>query len=629
MGSPRRRAFVVFASLAMALTCAPSGWAADPHSLATLHGRVMEAGTGLPIARALVALRDGGLDVTTDADGRFTLAGLPEGDAEIFVSTSGYGAVKRVVRVEPGAAELEIRLAPEALQRAEEIVVETPLFEPADPASPAEHTLGGEELRSLASVLADDPLRSVQALPGIASGDDFSATFAARGSGFSTVGFYLDGVLMGAPFKTVRDVNDSFSLTILNGDLVQSLSLLSSGAPARYGDRTGAVFNVRTREGSQQEFLGRASLGATGVFASLEGPLGREKQTSWLVSARKSYVDYVLNRIDEAPSMILGYHDATAKLAHHPTASQTVSLLLLHGRSRWRSTESDSDADDLYDADAETDLASLEWRFLPSSRTWLEAGVSWLRESGRNRALDGTDRFRSDGSQWALRADAARVLGPHRLESGFLLRGLAEQAVGHDFDKLLARYRTAQDYDAASAQWGVYLQDTWTRFDDRMSLTLGGRYDRFGETAEGRLLPRGALTVALSQRTKVLAAFGSYAQFPGLGQLHGENGNPELVAQRSRHASVALERLLSDTLRLRVEAYDVEDEDLLFNRQMEWRIEQGRIQAPRRGAPLDNSLGASDAGVCDAGVCARAASGKHRASRIVVKRVMAFTSRRF
>lgn len=598
MGSARRRASVIFTSLAIALHCAPpADCTADGDSVATLRGRVMEAGTGQPIAQALVAIRDGGFDVKTDADGRFTLAGLPEGDAEVSVTTAGYGAVKCTVRVETGAAELEIRLVPDALQRAEEIVVETPAFEPTDAAAPVEHMLAGAELRSLASVLADDPLRALQALPGIASGDDFSATFAARGSGFSTVGFYLDGVLMSAPFHTVRDVNDSFSLTILNGDLVQSLSLLSSGAPARYGDRTGAVFNVRTRDGSQQEFLGRASLGATGVFASLEGPLGREKQTSWLVSARKSYVDYVLNQIDDAPSMILGYYDATAKLAHHPTASQTLSLLLLHGRSRWRSTESDSEADDLSNADAETDLASLEWRFLPSTRTWLEAGVSWLQETGRNRALDGTDRFRSAGSQWAVRADAARVLQRHRVEAGFLLRGLAEQAIGHDFDKLLARYRMAQDYDASSAQWGVYLQDTWTRFDDRLSLTLGTRFDRFGETSEGRLLPRAALTVALSKRTKAVAAFGSYAQFPAFAQLHGENGNSHLAAQRSRHASVALERLLNDSLRLRVEAYDVEDDGLFFSHEMEWRIEQGRILAPRRGAPLGNSLSGRSRGV--------------------------------
>ncbi len=100
-----------------------------------------------------------------------------------------------------------------ALKRSEEVVVTAAPFEPSDPAAPPEQQLGGTELRNLANVLTDDPLRSVQSLPGIATSDDFVATFAARGSGFTSVGFYVDGVLMNAPFHTIRDdMNGSFSL---------------------------------------------------------------------------------------------------------------------------------------------------------------------------------------------------------------------------------------------------------------------------------------------------------------------------------------------------------------------------------------------------------------------------------
>jgi hypothetical protein len=81
-------------------------------------------------------------------------------------------------------------------------------------------------------------------------------------------------VLMNAPFHTIRDANDAYSLTILNGDVVESLSLLAGGAPARYGDRTGAVLDVQTREGNREEFSGRASLGTTGVYGTAEAPLG-------------------------------------------------------------------------------------------------------------------------------------------------------------------------------------------------------------------------------------------------------------------------------------------------------------------------------------------------------------------
>src|SRR5437867_12441232 len=212
--------------------------AEDPTVPVTLRGRVTDAQTGGPLAKALVAIRNRRIETVTDAGGRFVLAGVPPGEVEIAVTTVGYGPGRRTVQAGRETEDLEIRLGQEALRRAEEIAVTTAPFEPLDPAAPAAHLLGGTELKNLASVLVDDPLRSVQSLPGVAASDDFGATFAARGLGFSNVGFYVDGVLMSAPFHTIRDVNDSFSLTLMNGDVLDSLSLVSGGAPARYGDRT-------------------------------------------------------------------------------------------------------------------------------------------------------------------------------------------------------------------------------------------------------------------------------------------------------------------------------------------------------------------------------------------------------
>jgi hypothetical protein len=210
-----------------------------------------------------------------------------------------------------GGPDVEIRLTQEALRRAEEVAVSTSAFDPADPAAPAAQVLAGTELKNLRNVLVDDPLRSVQSLPGVTASDEFEATFAVRGTGFETVGLYIDGVLMSAPFHTIRDVNDGYSLTLVNGDVVDSITLVAGSAPARYGERTGSVLGLRLREGSREEFFGRASLGATGVYATLEGPLGGSKKTSWLLFARKSYLDYVLDRLDTS-GFVLGYYDVTA-----------------------------------------------------------------------------------------------------------------------------------------------------------------------------------------------------------------------------------------------------------------------------------------------------------------------------
>lgn len=582
--------------LALALLVSAPLAGQEPLAPLALRGRVIDAQTGEPIAKALVSIRSRKLEAVTDGSGRFVLAGVPPGEAEIAVTTVGYGLGRRTVDAGRDTAEIEIRLDQEALRRAEDVAVTAAPFEPSDPAAPAAHMLGGTELENLASVLVDDPLRSVQSLPGVTASDDFGATFASRGLGFSNVGLYVDGVLLSAPFHTVRDVNDGFSLTLLSGDVLESLSLITSGAPARYGDRIGSVLAMKTRPGSREQFVGRASLGATGVYATLEGPMGAAKKTSWLVSARKSYLDYVLERIDET-GIVLGFYDANAKLTHHPRPSQTLSLGLLHGRSRWRDTETDLRPQDSHTADAGTDLATLQWRWLPSSRSWLESVAYFSRESGLDRSLDATDRFRFASRQWGVRADATRVSGSHRLEAGVLLRSLSEDAVAREFGGRTASYRVTESYDARSAQAGAYVQDSWTRSGGRLSLTLGARLDRFEETGETRVLPRASLTWDVSGKTRLLAAFGEHAQFPGFEPLFGRHGNPDLRAERSTHALLGVERSLGTSTRLRLEAYDHRLTGLLFNPEAEWRHAGGAIVGPRFDAPLRNALSGHSRGI--------------------------------
>jgi hypothetical protein len=555
-------------------------------STSVLRGRVLDAQTGEAIAKATVTLPALKMETSTDAAGHFSFAAVPPGDVELLVTTIGYGLGRKTVRVSATETEVEIRVGQEALKRAEELVVEAPPFDPVDVAAPAAHNLRGVELRNLGGVITDDPLRSVQSLPGVATGDDFYANFATRGSGFSAVGFYLDGVLMNAPFHTIRDSNEAYSLTILNGDVVESLSLLGGGAPARYGDRTGAVLDVQTREGNREEFSGRASLGATGIYSTLEGPLGAGQKASWLVSARKSYLDYVLDRIDVEAGTVIGYYDVTGRLALHPTPTQTVGLTFLHGRSKWREGDQ-SDPNLAESARAGTDVGVLQWRHdSPAWRLGLQAFAT--HETGRN--VEGpVETFQATTDQWGFRAEGSRGLGAHRVEGGLLLRHLGEQAVSRDSD-FARRTIVLQDYDAGAAQWGGYVQDTWAPGSGRLSLTAGGRFDSFAETGETRVLPRASVQVALARRTRIMAAFGDHAQFPSFGALYGQYGNPDLEAERSRHVTFALEQGLGERTRVRVDVYLQEEDGLLYAQDAEWRRENGRVVVPGLHAPLRNAL---------------------------------------
>jgi hypothetical protein len=347
--------------------------------------------------------------------------------------------------------------------------------EAASPAAgtppPLARRYDGEELMALSSVAASDPLRAVQALPGTAANDEFNAGFAARGSGFESAGLSIDGVRLQAPFHTIRDINDGYTLTIFNGDVLDSVSLVPGAAPARYGDRVGAVLAVRTREGRGDGFHGRASLGAAGVFATLEGPIG--KRASWLASARQSYLDYILERVDDRPRLALGYRDLTARVVARPRPSQTVSLLALFGRAAYENTEEDPSAHTMESAGAGTGLLLLSWR--QASGAFALGGTGFLlRETGKNRDTDGFERYSSESRQAGFQAEAAWRHGAHRFEGGLEARRLREDVLSRRFDPRPEGPWVLEDY--ARDRPGAVRPDTWAAPGSRARAS-GSRID--------------------------------------------------------------------------------------------------------------------------------------------------------
>jgi hypothetical protein len=130
-----------------------------------------------------------------------------------------------------------------------------------------------------------------------------------------------------------------------------------------------------------------------------------------------------------------------------------------------------------------------------------------------------------------------------------------------------------------------------------LSFTLGGRVDHWGATGETVVLPRASVAWAPAEGTRLTAAFGGYAQFPRFEQLAGENANPELESERSRHLVLAAEQRLPAGLRVRVEAYRQSESRRIFNRELDWRLVDGRVVRPSPDAVLQNALSGPSRGV--------------------------------
>ncbi len=568
----------------------------------TLKGRVVDARTGEPIAKVRVIANAVDQSTTTDDSGGFTLENLPVGQLDLYITTVNYGLVKKTITLREENSEFTIALNEDAAALTESVTINAAPFETSQTNAASEQTLNKRELHALSSILLSDPLRAAQALPGVTTNDDFRSEFAVRGAGFDRIGLYVDGVLTDNFVHTVNGgYADTGSLSVINADTVENVSLMSGAFPAKYGDRTGGILDIETRDGNRVQPAGRFAVSLSGLSGVVDGPFAKGRG-SYLVAGRKSYVGYVLRRINEQNQFtnnppILGFADLQGKALYNINARNQVGFSLIFGtfnfdRNRDRELLG---PDTLFRGTSRNLLFNAHWTYTPDSRVFWQTRFFGLRTNFKNTNNEDIRLLDGNRTQYGVRSDVNfATKGGHRIETGIYIRSLKEKSVSEFFNFLTGRFDEFTQLNHQGSEESLYAQDTWSSETLRLSLTGGGRVEHSNSTGETLFSPRGSLAWSIDSDWKVRAAAGRYYQFPEFGQMFGRLRNLNLRAARSTHYNASVERRFGDRTRLLVEAYDREDDKLFFSL-FEPRLEGNVVTFNQ--FPFQNSLGGHARGV--------------------------------
>ena len=587
--SPRFACAAAVAWLASATLLAQSN---DPGRIS---GRVVDARTGAGLSRVLVLVEDGGPSAETGSDGSFSLSGVVPGLRRLFVSVVGYSLVRRDVEVLAGGeAAVTIPLSEGTGTYTERVTVAADRFRPAEPAVASQQTLGSADIQNLRGVLADDPLRAVQVLPGVATGDDLRSEFSVRGSDFSHMNLTVDGSPTPFLLHTVRAVEDSSasgSVAMINSDILEEVTLLSGGYAQRDGNRTGAEVNFRVREGSRQRLQARSTVSGTSASAVVEGPLGRERRGSWLVSARQSYLDLLLHRLSQE-GLDFAFADAQAKLAYDRSPAQRFELTLLTGRSRMQEKREDTDTGQVVTGRNASAIAIGSWR------------VTGRRGVVTTRALASANHFRNErrgvieydrghDSQMAGRVDAAALIRGVQIEGGVQMDRTSEGRIRRRSSG--GAYRVINEFDAAASRAGAYAQAGWT--GGPFTLVAGARADRWSLTGETTASPWAQAELKTSASTSLRGGAGIYRQFPDFEQVIGALGSPTFRAERASQYDLGFEQRIGAAVRWQLTAFDREEDGFFRRIGAETRLVGGRVVRGAIGAVYQPSLDGRARGV--------------------------------
>jgi hypothetical protein len=561
---------------------------------ATLHGIVVDAQTGRPVAHVAVLL-DGVKVAATDEGGEFTTPAPARPRVALMVTAVGYGFVTRTLDIGPGRTETgTIQLNRESAALSEHVTVTAASARDAD--APL-RVLTKPDLAALSMVLVDDPLRSVHALPGVAANNDLRAEFSLRGAPFDQIGIYVDGVRTGGFLHMLSDsgTTDQLSLSIVNQDTIASAALTPGIAPAADGGLTAGVLALETREGNRERITVHGSTGFLTTSGVVEGPLPAGKG-SWLFAGRTTGADYVQQLVDRATRGAdapgendLQFSDVHAKGVFDVTKRQQVGISLLGGvftnqQGGANHAEAALEPNAVDHARSGNWLRSVNWRYTPGARVFTEVRVFGVGHTYREHNTDGVSLTDNGHRAAGVRADATfQISSRHLARAGLYAQSGHEQARTTFFDSA-AQPRQLGAFSASRTETSWYAEDRWSP-SGRLTATGGVRLDRIG--SETVVSPRVRMALRLGGGWLVRGAAGVQAQAPPLPMLFGLLGNSALRASRSIEVDAGLEKTVSARTTFTIDVYRRHDRDYLFAL-AEPRLEHGKVTSAMH--PFQNSL---------------------------------------
>jgi len=240
----------------------------------------------------------------TDANGNFVLPDVAPDRYEIKVSYIGYKDVfaANVVVTSGKEVVLDI-LMEEDLKLLDEVVIsanrKAGTINNLIPVSA--RTFSTEEVNRYAGGRSD-PARLAANFAGVSAPDDSRNDIVIRGNSPVGVLWRIDGMNVTNPnhFATVGTTGGAVSA--LNTNLLKSSDFLTSAFPAEYGNATAGVFDLGFRNGNTQKRETTLQAGLiTGLEATTEGPINKEKGSSYLVGYR-----YALAGVAQAVGIDIG-----------------------------------------------------------------------------------------------------------------------------------------------------------------------------------------------------------------------------------------------------------------------------------------------------------------------------------
>ncbi len=324
----------------------------------TLNGYVKDASNGEELIGVTVYVHELKTGTATNVYGFYALS-LPQGSYEITFSSVGYQPVRKSVELTRNM-EFNVELPVQITEMDEIVVTGDALDANVTDIKMSRNEINVKQVKRLPALFGEpDIIKTIQMLPGVSSAGEGTSSFFVRGGSADQNLILIDE----AP---VYDPSHLFGLfSVFNADVIKESELYRGGIPSRFGGRLSSILEVRTKDGNNKKLEGSGGIGSLASRIMLEGPIRKEK-SSFIVSARRSYVDLFLRAAGEENTV--HFYDVNAKVNWKHNNNNRFFAAIYLGRDVF-------DFDDTFGFDWGNATATFRWNHLFNDRLFSNTSI--------------------------------------------------------------------------------------------------------------------------------------------------------------------------------------------------------------------------------------------------------------
>ena len=547
----------------------------------TVRGTIVDQDSNFPIpgANAIVTGFDPILGASTDLDGYFYIEKVPVGRINLKITCMGYEEMMFPNLLVTSTKELvlDIQLS-ETIVKMEEIVIS---------ANPSK----GEVLNEMAMVSArafsveetkryagsfNDPARMVSSFAGVMPSPEGDNYIAVRGNSPKGNQWRLEGVEIPNPNHFSEEGATGGPINALNSAMLANSDFYTGAFPAEYGNAFSGIYDMKLRNGNNEQREYSFSIGALGTDITLEGPFKKESNSSYLFNYRYSTLAMLestgIVNFDGVPE----YQDLSFKMNLPVSRAGVFTLFGLAGKSNLKHELPSQEDEDIiiskFKINSELAVTGLKHSIQLSPNTFMESGIS-ASENGS--LYDEHDRM--EGEEYRLLAKEklrkytlagqtsihSKINSRHKISAGMIYTHFLYDFFTEYYDKPTDRMAVEQDDKGNASLLQVY--GNWKyRINENLTFVGGIHYLNNLLNGSNSIEPRTSLEWDFTSTQSLTFGFGIHSRMETLPtffvKTEGEDGlmyqpNRMLGFPKSRHYIIGYRNNFSTNFGLKLEAY--------------------------------------------------------------------------